>query len=153
MRNNRPQFNSLLTGPFKVLVLAVCSDTLWSTYIVRSSRISLWQANYQLKIPRIRFIDFISQIARVIYYSIYIHKLVSSMRITSNLPSFIAIPLLLIIVIVSVLVFSLSFAILLIPLAIMGFRFWRVVRLAQKQQNKDVINGRYTVIDQKDNEL
>jgi hypothetical protein len=75
------------------------------------------------------------------------------MRITSNLPSFIAIPLLLIIVIVLVLVFSLSFAILLIPMAIMGFRFWRVVRLAQKQQNNDVINGQYTVIDKKDDDL
>jgi hypothetical protein len=41
----------------------------------------------------------------------------------------------------------------LIPMAIMGFRFWRVVRLAQKQQNKDFINGQYTVIDQKDNDL
>ncbi len=75
------------------------------------------------------------------------------MRITSNLPSFIAIPLLLIIVIVSVLVFSLSFAILLIPMAIIGFRFWRAIRLAQKQQNNDVINGQYTVIDKKDDDL
>jgi hypothetical protein len=35
----------------------------------------------------------------------------------------------------------------------MGFRFWRVVRLAQKQQNNDVINGQYTVIDKKDDDL
>ena len=31
-----------------------------------------------------------------------------------------------------------AFAILLIPMAIMGFKFWSMIRLAQKQQNVNV---------------
>ena len=65
------------------------------------------------------------------------------MRISSNLPRFIAIPLILVIVVASVVMFSVAFAILLIPMAIMGFRFWKMLRLAQKQQNGDVIEALY----------
>ena len=72
------------------------------------------------------------------------------MRFSSNLPKFIAIPLILVIVIASVVLFSVAFAILLIPMAIMGFKFWRMIRLAQKQQNVDVIEAQYTVIEKRD---
>ena len=72
------------------------------------------------------------------------------MRFSSNLPKFIAIPILLVIVVTSVVLFSVAFAILLIPMAIMGFKFWKMIRLAQKQQNVDVIEAQYTVIEKRD---
>ena len=72
------------------------------------------------------------------------------MRISSNLPKFIAIPLILVIVVSSVVLFSVAFAILLIPMAIIGFKFWRMIRLAEKQQNVDVIDAQYTVIEKRD---
>jgi hypothetical protein len=72
------------------------------------------------------------------------------MRFSSNLPKFIAIPILLVIVVSSVVLFSVAFAILLIPMAIIGFKFWRMIRLAQKQQNVDVIEAQYTVIEKRD---
>jgi hypothetical protein len=72
------------------------------------------------------------------------------MRFSSNLPKFIAIPILLMIVVTSVVLFSVAFAILLIPMAIIGFKFWRMIRLAQKQQNVDVIEAQYTVIEKRD---
>ena len=72
------------------------------------------------------------------------------MSFSSNLPKFIAIPFLLVIVVTSVVMFSVAFAILLIPMAIMGFKFWRMIRLAQKQQNVDVIDAQYTVIEKRD---
>ena len=75
------------------------------------------------------------------------------MRFSSNLPRFIAIPLLLVIVVSSVVMFSVAFAILLIPMAIIGFKFWRMIRLAQKQQNVDVIEAQYTVIEKRDDDL
>ena len=75
------------------------------------------------------------------------------MRFSSNLPKFIAIPLILVIVIASVVLFSVAFAILLIPMAIIGLKFWRVIRLAQKQQNGDVIDAQYTVIEKRDDDL
>ena len=75
------------------------------------------------------------------------------MRRSSNLPRFIAIPFLLVIVVSSVVFFSVAFAILLIPMAIMGFKFWRMIRLAQKQQNVDVIEAQYTVIEKRDDDL
>ena len=75
------------------------------------------------------------------------------MRFSSNLPKFIAIPLLLVIIVSSVVLFSVAFAILLIPMAIMGFKFWRMIRLAQKQQNVDVIDAQYTVIEKRDDDL
>ena len=85
--------------------------------------------------------------------SIHIQFLVPSMSFSSNLPSIIAIPLILVIVVTSVVMFSVAFAILLIPMAIMGFKFWRMIRLAQKQQNVDVIEAQYTVIEKRDDDL
>jgi len=58
-----------------------------------------------------------------------------------------------VIVVASVVMFSVAFAILLIPMAIMGFRFWKMLRLAQKQQNGDVIDAQYTVIEKRDDAL
>jgi hypothetical protein len=75
------------------------------------------------------------------------------MRFSSNLPKFIAIPILLMIVVTSVVLFSVTFAILLIPMTIVGFKFWRMIRLAQKQQNVDVIETQYTVIEKRDDDL
>ncbi len=75
------------------------------------------------------------------------------MRFSSNLPKFIAIPLLLVIIVSSVVLFSVAFAILLIPMAIMGFKFWRMIRLAQNQQNVNVIEAQYTVIEKRDDDL
>ena len=72
------------------------------------------------------------------------------MRFSSNLRKFIAIPILLVIVVTSVVLFSVAFAILLIPMAIMGFKFWKMIRFAQKQQNLDVIEAQYTVIEKRD---
>ena len=57
------------------------------------------------------------------------------------------------IVVTSVVLFSVAFAILLIPMAIVGFKFWRMIRLAQKQQNVDVIETQYTVIQKRDDDL
>ena len=75
------------------------------------------------------------------------------MRRSSNLSRFIAIPFLLVIVVTSVVLFSVAFAILLIPMAIIGFKFWRMIRLAEKQQNVDVIDAQYTVIEKRDDDL
>ena len=75
------------------------------------------------------------------------------MRFSSNLPKFIAIPILLMIVVTSVVLFSVAFAILLIPMAIVGLKFWRMIRLAQKQQNVDVIETQYTVIEKRVDDL
>ena len=72
------------------------------------------------------------------------------MRFSSNIPRFIAIPFLLVIVVTSVVMFSVAFAILLIPMAIMGFKFWKMIRLAEKQQNVNVIEAQYTVIENRD---
>ena len=75
------------------------------------------------------------------------------MSFSSNIPKFIAIPFLLVIVVTSVVLFSVAFAILLIPMAIMGFKFWKMIRLAQKQQNVNVIDAQYTVIENRDDDL
>jgi hypothetical protein len=75
------------------------------------------------------------------------------MRFSSNIPRFIAIPFLLVIVVTSVVMFSVAFAILLIPMAIMGFKFWKMIRLAEKQQNVNVIEAQYTVIENRDDDL
>ena len=75
------------------------------------------------------------------------------MRFSSNLPRFIAIPFLLVIVVTSVVMFSVAFAILLIPMAIMGFKFWKMIRLAEKRQNVNVIDAQYTVIEKRDDDL
>jgi hypothetical protein len=71
------------------------------------------------------------------------------MRISSNLPSFIAIPLLLVIIAGSIILFSVFFAILLIPMAIIGYKFWRAIKLARKSDAGNVIDAEYTVIEKR----
>ena len=75
------------------------------------------------------------------------------MQFTSNIPRIIAIPLLLVIVVACVILSSVFFAILLIPMAIAGFRFWRRVKLAQRATRGNVIDAEYTVIDKRQDEL
>ena len=64
-----------------------------------------------------------------------------------NLPKFIAIPLALIIIAVSAVLFSFLFAILLIPMSIAGYRFWKKMNLAQTNNDANVIEAEYTVLD------
>ena len=71
------------------------------------------------------------------------------MQFTSNIPRIIALPLLLVIVFACVILSSVFFAILLIPMAIAGFRFWRSIKLAPRTNNENVIDVEYTVIDKK----
>ena len=76
-----------------------------------------------------------------------------AMRISSNVPSFIAIPLLLVIITISIILFSVFFAILLIPMAIMGYKFWRAIKSAQKSDDGNVIEAEYTVIEKRIDDL
>jgi len=75
------------------------------------------------------------------------------MQFTSNIPRIIAIPLLLVIVVACVILSSVFFAILLIPMAIAGFRFWRRVKLAQRSTRGNIIDAEYTVIDKRQDKL
>jgi hypothetical protein len=72
------------------------------------------------------------------------------MRVSLNLPRFIAIPVLLIVVVLLVLAFSAFFVVLLIPLTIIGFKFWRALKLAQRNQHSDVIDAQFTVLEKTD---
>ena len=75
------------------------------------------------------------------------------MRISSNLPRIIAIPLLLVIIAGSIILFSVFFAILLIPMAIMGYKFWRAIKLARKSDAGNIIEAEYTVIEKRVDDL
>jgi hypothetical protein len=75
------------------------------------------------------------------------------MRISSNLPRIIAIPLLLVIIAGSIILFSVFFAILLIPMAIMGYKFWRAIKLARKSDAGNIIEAEYTVIKKRVDDL
>ncbi len=75
------------------------------------------------------------------------------MRISSNLPNIIAIPLVLVIIAGSIILFSVFFAILLIPMAIMGYKFWRAIKLARKSDAANVIEAEYTVIEKRVDDL
>jgi len=70
-----------------------------------------------------------------------------------NLPRFIAIPLILIIVIVSALLFSVIFAILLIPMAIVGYKYWKKMQNAGSPNDADVIEAEYVVLDKNDDKF
>jgi membrane protein implicated in regulation of membrane protease activity len=75
------------------------------------------------------------------------------MRISSNLPSIIAIPLLLVIIAGSIILFSVFFAILLIPMAIIGYKFWRAIKLARKANDANVIEAEYTLVGKRIDDL
>jgi len=71
----------------------------------------------------------------------------------STISKFLAIPAMIAGAIVGALVFSVFFAVLLIPLGIIGFRAWRIVRTVQQQSvhqtQGESITAEYTVIPDK----
>jgi hypothetical protein len=75
------------------------------------------------------------------------------MRISSNLPRIVAIPLLLVIIAVSIVLFSVFFAIMLVPMAIIGYKFWRMIKLARKADAGNIIDAEYTVIEKRIDDL
>jgi hypothetical protein len=75
------------------------------------------------------------------------------MRISSNLPRIVAIPLLLVIIAGSIVLFSVFFAIMLIPMAIIGYKFWRMIKLARKSDAGNIIDAEYTVIEKRIDDL
>jgi hypothetical protein len=75
------------------------------------------------------------------------------MRISKNVPRIIVIPFLLVIIAVSIVLFSVFFAILLIPMAIMGYKFWRMIKLAPKADAGNIIEAEYTVIEKRIDDL
>ncbi len=72
----------------------------------------------------------------------------------SSLSKILAIPAMIAGVIVGTLVFSVFFAVLLIPLGIVGFRAWRLLKAAQqqnvRQSDSESITAEYTVISKTD---
>ena len=75
------------------------------------------------------------------------------MRYSIKLPSLIAIPLLLVTVVACVILSSVFFAILLIPMSIVGIGFWRRIKLAKKTNHGNVIDAEYTVIEKRRDDL
>jgi Flp pilus assembly protein TadG len=75
------------------------------------------------------------------------------MQTSFTLPRLIAIPLSILIVGVFAVLFSVVFAILLIPVAIIGFKFWRALKEAKKAQNAHVFEAEYIVLKDNDDEL
>ena len=75
------------------------------------------------------------------------------MQASFTLPRLIAIPLLLVIIGVPAVLFSVLFAVLLIPVAIVGFRFWRALRRAEKENNANIIEAEYVVLEKNDDTL
>lgn len=72
----------------------------------------------------------------------------------SKISKLLAIPAMIAGAIVGTLVFSVFFALLLIPLGIIGFRVWRLIRTAQQQSvnqtQSESIAAEYTVISDKE---
>jgi hypothetical protein len=75
------------------------------------------------------------------------------MRASLFLPRIIAIPIMLIIAVASVILFSVFFAILLIPVTIIGFKLWRAFKLAQKKQDGPIIEAQYVVIEKSEPDI
>jgi hypothetical protein len=75
------------------------------------------------------------------------------MQASFTLPRLIAIPLLLIIIGISAVLFSVLFAVLLIPVAIIGFKFWRALRRAETENNANIIETEYVVLEKNDDKL
>jgi len=72
----------------------------------------------------------------------------------SNISKVLAIPAMLAGAVVGTLVFSVFFAVLIIPLGIVGFKAWRLMKMAQQQSDRptegESINAEYTVISDTD---
>ncbi len=75
------------------------------------------------------------------------------MQASFTLSRLIAIPLLLIIIGISAVLFSVLFAVLLIPVAIIGFKFWRALRRAETENNANIIEAEYVVLEKNDDKL
>ena len=76
-----------------------------------------------------------------------------TMQASFTLSRLIAIPLLLIIIGISAVLFSVLFAVLLIPVAIIGFKFWRALRRAEKANTASIIEAEYVVLEKNDDKL
>jgi len=59
----------------------------------------------------------------------------------------------LIIAVASVILFSVFFAILLIPVTIIGFKLWRAFKLAQKKQDGPIIEAQCVVIEKSEPDI
>ena len=68
------------------------------------------------------------------------------MSLSLNLPRIIAFTLVLVSAVASVVLFSVFFAVLLIPISVIGFKIWKTKHVAQKNKHKDVIDAQYTVL-------
>ena len=72
----------------------------------------------------------------------------------SRIANILAIPAMIVGAVLGTLVFSLFFAVLLIPLAIFGFRAWRLMKSVQQQTTRQAegesITAEYTVVSDKD---
>lgn len=71
----------------------------------------------------------------------------------SSLSKILAIPAMIVGAVVGTLVFSAFFAVLLIPMGIVGFKAWRMLKTAQQQSRQpegDSITAEYTVVSDKD---
>ncbi|MCF8007053.1 MAG: hypothetical protein K9K84_06545 [Methylovulum sp.] len=68
------------------------------------------------------------------------------MSLSLNLPRIIAFPIVLVSAVASVVLFSVFFAVLLIPISVIGFKIWKTKHVAQKNKHKDVIDAQYTVL-------
>lgn len=77
-------------------------------------------------------------------------------RSGSSLSKILAIPAMIAGAIVGTLVFSVFFAVLLIPLGIIGYKAWRLMKTAQQQNvrqtDSESITAEYTVISETDKE-
>ena len=67
--------------------------------------------------------------------------------ISRRISNILAIPAMIAGAIVGMLVFSVFFAVLLIPMGIIGYRAWRMMKNAKQQTTDQSITAEYTVID------
>ncbi len=75
------------------------------------------------------------------------------MRLLLNLPKIIAIPLILVILTACVILSSVFFVLLLIPVAIGGFSIWRRLKLVERARDEHVIDSEFTVIEKRQDDL
>jgi hypothetical protein len=54
--------------------------------------------------------------------------------------------------ILGTLMFSIFFAVLLIPMGVIGFRAWRLMKIAKQKARDQSIDAEFTVIDDRDNQ-
>jgi uncharacterized membrane protein len=107
---------------------------------------SIW---YMLKIyKRTIHIGTPEHIQRVDSSAYYGQKKSVSQRIFSVL----TIPAMIAGAILGTLMFSIFFAVLLIPMGVIGFRAWRLMKIAKQKARDQSIDAEFTVIDDRDNQ-